>query len=172
MKITYYVANSEDGFIARDNGDVSWFDNLDIDINDTGYDAFYASIDGLVMGRNTYHFIFDYGSWPYDTNPSWVISSRPLEKRPAANLFTVSSIEAFVSQASAQQLQHIWLVGGGQLASHLVDKGLLNNIIISEMPVKPGSGIPLFSHHQVDELPAEKTNTFQKKGFKQIEISL
>ena len=54
MKITYYVATSQDGFIAREDGDVSWLDDVNIDVNETGIIEFFASIDGLVMGRKTY----------------------------------------------------------------------------------------------------------------------
>ena len=65
MKITYYVATSLDGFIAKEDGDVSWLDDMNIDVKHTGLEDFFAGIDGLVMGRNTYDFVFDYGSWPY-----------------------------------------------------------------------------------------------------------
>jgi dihydrofolate reductase len=64
MKITYYVATSQDGFIARDDGDVSWLDDMNIDVKETGLGDFFASIDGLVMGRKTYDFVVDYGMWP------------------------------------------------------------------------------------------------------------
>ena len=38
---------------------------MNIDVKHTGLEDFFAGIDGLVMGRNTYDFVFDYGSWPY-----------------------------------------------------------------------------------------------------------
>ncbi len=70
MKITYYVATSLDGFIAKKGGDISWLDDMNIDMADAGYDDFFTSVDGLVMGRNTYDFIFNYGSWPYGDKPT------------------------------------------------------------------------------------------------------
>ena len=57
MKITYYVATSLDGFIAKEDGDVSWLDDMNIDVKHTGLEDFFAGIDGLVMGRNTYDFV-------------------------------------------------------------------------------------------------------------------
>jgi len=172
MDITYYVATSLDGFIAREDGDVSWLDELSIDMADTGYDDFFANIDGLVMGRNTYDFIFNYGSWPYEDKPSWVCTSRDLEALESANLKIVKAADDAIKEAESNGLKHLWLVGGGKLASSYLEKGLLTHLIISEIPVKLGSGIPLFANHKLEDLSAEKTEIVQKKGFKQIEIAI
>ena len=72
MKITYYVATSLDGYMSREDGAVSWLDDISIDIAETGYADFFANIDGFVMGRNTYDFIFNYGLWPYGSKPTWI----------------------------------------------------------------------------------------------------
>ncbi|GAB5405120.1 MAG: hypothetical protein Aurels2KO_33510 [Aureliella sp.] len=58
MKITYAAATSQDGFIADENGGVSWLDDMDIAPNETDLEALIASVDGLVMGRKTYDFIY------------------------------------------------------------------------------------------------------------------
>ena len=82
MKVTYYVAKSLDDFIAREDGDVSWLDTLGISMEETGYDDFFAGVDSLVMGRDTYDFVHHFGSWPYSDKPTWVCTSReitPLE---------------------------------------------------------------------------------------------
>ena len=172
MKITYYAATSLDGFIAREDGDVSWLDDMNIDMDDTGYDEFFAGIDGLVMGRNTYDFVFNYGSWPYEDKPTWVCTSRELEILKGAHLKIVKTADDAVKQAESTGLKHLWLVGGGKLASSFLEKGLLTHLSISEMPVKLESGIPLFSDHKLEQLSTEKTERFQKKGFKQVEIAL
>lgn len=172
MKITYFVAKSMDGFIAREDGDVSWLDDMNIDMTETGYDDFFASIDGLVMGRNTYDFIFNYGSWPYGDKPTWVCTSRELETLEGANLKVVKTADDVVKEAESMGIKHLWLVGGGKLASLFLEKGLLTHLSISEMPVKLKLGIPLFANHKLEKLSAKKTEIFLKKGFKQIEIAL
>lgn len=172
MKITYYVATSLDGFIAREDGDVSWLDDLNIDMSETGYEDFFASIDGLIMGRNTYDFVFNYGSWPYGEKPTWVCTNRDLETLEGASLEIASTADDVIKQAKSRKLKHLWLVGGGKLASSFLEKGWLTHLIISEMPIILKSGIPLFADHKLENLLAEKTEIFQKKGFKQIEITL
>jgi dihydrofolate reductase len=172
MKITYYVAKSLDGFIAREDGDVSWLDDLNINMADTGYDDFYSSIDALAMGRNTYDFVFDFGSWPYGDKPTWICTNRELKPLVGANLSIVKSAIEVVNEAESYGLKHLWLVGGGKLASSFLDKTLLTHLSISEMPIKLMTGIPLFAHHKLENISAERTDIFQKKGFKQMEIIL
>ena len=70
------------------------------------------------------------------------------------------------------ELKHLWLVGGGKLATSFLEKGLLTHLSISEMPVKLESGIPLFADHRLEDFPGKKTEIFLKNGFKQVEIDL
>ncbi len=172
MKITYSAAASRDGFIAREDGDVSWLDELGIDPESTGLDAFFASVDGLVMGRRTYDFVFDYGSWPYEDKPTWVCTSRELEPLDGANLIVVEEIGDVVRDATERCLTHLWLLGGGRLASSFLSQGLINHVSIAEMPITLGSGIPLFAEHELDTLRCSERQTVQKDGFRQIEIVL
>ncbi|MBV1870935.1 MAG: hypothetical protein KUG83_00155 [Gammaproteobacteria bacterium] len=85
----------------------------------------------------------------------------------------VTTVGNVVKEAESMELRHLWLVVGGKLASSLfLEKGLLTHLCISEMRVKLKSGIPLFSDHKRERLPAEKTETVQKRSFKQVEIAL
>ena len=172
MKVTYSAAISRDGFIAREDGDVSWLDDVEIDQQETGLAEFFAEVDGLVMGRGSYDFIFDYGSWPYEDKPTWVCTSRELEPLPGAQLTVVDRIAAVMADAQARELEHLWLIGGGVLASGFVDEGLLTNVSLAEMPVALGTGIPLFARHELNDLAVVTRQETDKKGFRQIEIEL
>ncbi|MEM7064771.1 MAG: dihydrofolate reductase family protein [Cyanobacteria bacterium P01_B01_bin.77] len=172
MKITYYVAASLDGFIARADGDVSWLDEMDLGEDETDLEEFFGTVDGLVMGRNTYDFIFNYGSWPYDDKPTWICTSRELQPLEGANLIVVGNIDDVVSGAASRDCSHLWLVGGGRLASACLAKGLITNVSIAEMPIELGAGIPLFSDHRLGDITYKKQNIIKKKGFRQIEIVL
>ena len=172
MKVTYYVATSVDGFIATVDGGVSWLDEINIEMTETGYGDFFASIDCLVMGRHTYDFVFDYGSWPYGDKPTWICTSRALRAMEGANLRIAAKANDVVQEAKSKGLKHLWLVGGGKLASSFLENGLLTHLSISEMPVNLGAGIPVFADHKLEDLSIENTEVLQKRGFKQIEISL
>ena len=172
MKVTYYAAMSIDGFIATTDGDVSWLDNLDIDYAETGYEDFFASVDCLVMGRHTYNFVHSYGTWPYEDKLTWVCTSTPLQIVEGAHIETASSIEKVLEAAQTKGLKHLWLVGGGELASGFLNGGLLTHLSISKMPLSLGAGIPLFSQHSIATLSKLSHQEIKQSGFTQLQIEI
>lgn len=172
MRITYSVAASLDGFIAREDGDVSWLDDLNIDADEAGLKAFFRSIDGLVMGRRTYDFVFDYGSWPYEDKPTWVCTHNGLQPLAGANLLVVDDVDEVVKGATSKNIEHLWLVGGGRLASSFLAKGLITHLSISEMPITLGAGIPLFANHQLEDIALDAQEVIVKGGFRRVEMTI
>jgi dihydrofolate reductase len=144
MKTTYYVASSLDGYIAKEDGDVSWLDELDISMEDSGYDEFYSTVDALVMGRKTYEMIVSFGQWPYGDKPVWVCSRNQITPMEGCNLQTGNSPEDAYKAAIEMDVKHLWLVGGGSLAASFITSNLLTNISLSLIPILLGSGIRLF----------------------------
>src|SRR5437870_2702528 len=77
MTVSVFVGTSLDGFIARANGD---FDFLPEGGGEPhGYDEFIASVDALVIGRNTFEKVLTFDAWPYGDKRVVVLSSRPLD---------------------------------------------------------------------------------------------
>ena len=144
MKVTYYVGASLDGYIAKEDGDVSWLEELGVALEVTGYEGFYATVDGLVMGRNTFEAIRSFGAWPYGDKPTWVCTHSKVDPIDGANLQTAMSPADVIQEARDLGIAHLWLVGGGILAASFVDESLLTDINVSLMPIVLGSGIPLF----------------------------
>ena len=172
MKITYYCAMSLDGFIAREDGDVSWLDGMSIDESESSYDNFFASVDGLAMGRSTYDFVFNFGSWPYGDLLTWIFTSKSLKPLEGANLNLVRTMDEFIEETNKKRMEHIWLVGGGKLASSFLESSILTHLSITEVPIKLNAGIPLFSDHKLEDIESSKTKSIQKQGYKQIEVIL
>ena len=171
-RITYCVAMSSDGYIAAENGDVSWLDGIEPDESDKHLEELFADIDGIVMGRATYNFIYGYGSWPYEDKPSWLISSSPAQVLPGARLEQVESIDKFLTRAEEFSLRHVWLLGGGQLASGFLERNLVTNLILTRFPLTLGQGIPLFSNHSLDSINARSRVEYPQKGYERIEIAI
>ena len=77
MKLSVFVGTSLDGFIARRNGQ---YDFLPSDGGEPhGYDEFIASVDTIVIGRNTFEVVVKLRSWPYDGRRIVVLSHLPLD---------------------------------------------------------------------------------------------
>ena len=60
-----FIAISLDGYIARDDGDISWLQSISTEGEDHGYQDFMAGVDGLIMGRETFQKVLEFETWPY-----------------------------------------------------------------------------------------------------------
>ncbi len=170
MKVTYYVASSLDGFIAKEDGDVAWLEDLGIPIEDVGYEEFFSTVDALIMGRKTYDMIYDFGSWPYGDKPVWVCTTNDIKLIEGCNLQNGSTpLEAYEG-AKNQGIKHLWLVGGGSLAASFVEENILTHISITQMPIILGSGIKLFGKLKNPEKIKRLSVHPHDSGFLQIEF--
>ena len=144
MKLSVFVGTSVDGFLARHNGT---FDFLDAGGNEPhGYEEFFASIDTLVIGRNTYEVILAFPEWPYGDKRVVVLSTRPLDfsKLRRARVEQMSGAPAEIAaKLSASGAQHVY-VDGGITIQRFLRAGLINSITVTRVPILIGEGIPLF----------------------------
>lgn len=143
MDVTYYLASSIDGFIAKQDGDVSWMERLGVPYDEEGYTQFISSVDGLIMGRKTYDMIRDFGAWFYGDRPTWVCTRGSVEAISDCNLQAEQSPIEAVAEARLQGLKNLWLLGGGVLAAELINANLIDRFIVTQMPIILGAGIPL-----------------------------
>jgi dihydrofolate reductase len=148
MIASVFVGTSLDGFIARANGD---FDFLTASGDaPPGFDEFLASVDAIVMGRNTFEIVLKIQPWPYGDKRVVVLSSRPLGSRPN-DLSVAKGVveqmagppEQIVSQLAASGAHHIY-VDGGITIQQFLRAGLIQHLTITRIPVLIGEGIPLF----------------------------
>ncbi|MDA0733610.1 MAG: dihydrofolate reductase family protein [Chloroflexi bacterium] len=144
MKITLYIAASLDGFIAGPDGELDWLSMADSPGEDFGYNDFYNSVDALVMGRKTYEIPAGEAEWPYPGKPSYVLTRQDLKTDRDDVIFVSDPVQNVVESLRSQGFQHVWLVGGGELIRSFLAQGLINEHIISFMPIILGAGIPLF----------------------------
>ena len=158
VKVTYYVAASLDGFIATADGSVDWLEDVNSAGADYGYQAFYSSVDALVMGSKTCEQVMDFGDWPYAGKPSRVLSTRKLIVTSPDITVTSQSPSELMVELKAQGVGHVWLVGGSFTASEFRLRGLITDYIISVIPVIIGDGIPLFRPLDIENEPLTLTD--------------
>lgn len=143
MSVQYYVAMSLDGFIATKDGSIDWLEPFQSEAAD--FNEFFDDIQIVVMGRKTYDFIADYGSWPYAGRKGYVLTSGELETFPDADIHIANAgIEALLEDLSGEE-GNVWIVGGGKTVSAFLGAGRVDILDIFVVPVLLGDGIPAFA---------------------------
>jgi dihydrofolate reductase len=144
-RVIYYVAASLDGFIATRGGGIDWLTPFQGAGEDYGYAAFYRSVDALVMGRKTYEQSLSFGKWPFSGKPCWIFSRQRVGATPPDVTVTAESPARVLADLAARGLGRVWLVGGGELAGAFRAKRLIDEWIVTVIPIVLGGGIPLFA---------------------------
>lgn len=143
MQASVFIATSLDGYIARMNGGLDW---LPGDCGEPhGYDEFMATVDALVIGRNTYETVLAFDVWPFGDKPVFVLSTRPIADAPSgAVVERMSGLPSeIVSLLDGRGFRHAY-VDGGITIQRFLREGLIQRLIITRIPVLLGEGIPLF----------------------------
>lgn len=143
MKASVFIATSLDGYIARRNGELDWLPGDDCEPH--GYDEFIATVDALVMGRNTYETVLGFGVWPFGEKPVFALSTRPIAAAPQGAVVERMSGQpsTIASQLDERGIGHAYIDGGITIQGFLRE-GLIQRLIITRIPVLLGEGIPLF----------------------------
>jgi dihydrofolate reductase len=161
-KTQYYVAASIDGFIAdRDNG-LGWLMQFGFEEFTADYEAFLADVGVVVMGSRTYEWLLAEGSpWAYSDQAAWVLTTRELPPIEGGSgiRFAAGDIAGLHAEwVAAAGGKNVWVVGGGDVAAQVADAGLLDEIVLTTMPVVLGAGAPLLPVSG-DSGPFERVNT-------------
>ena len=159
MKTMVYVGISLDGFIARKDGDIGWlvkFENQEVH---DSYEEFINKIDAILIGRGTYEKVLSFPTWPYEKKV--FVLSTSLRQIPGmlTEKVTIVSMppKELLSYLSKEDFSTIYIDGGKVIQSFLKED-LIDELIITTVPVLIGSGIPLFDNLGND-LPFKHTRT-------------
>jgi dihydrofolate reductase len=164
-KTQYYCAASLDGYIAEADDSLAWLLNyegsFEGDRVEPGpmaeggtYQRFYDGVGALISGATTYEFVLDHmaadSDWPYKGKPCWVLSSRelpvPKGKDVDVRVANAKVADIYDEMITAAGERNLWVVGGGNVASQFADEGLLDQLLVTVVPVVLGAGKPLFDH--------------------------
>ena len=147
-KIILYIASSLDSYIAREDGSIDWL----LSDSDYGYTKFYNSIDTILVGRKTYDQSLTFDEYPFKGKKVYVFSHGDTENKEKSCEdveYINEDIPGFVRhliQESSFGKKDIWLLGGGEIVSILLNANLIDEVIVSIHPIVLGKGVPLFSN--------------------------
>jgi len=142
-KLIYFVAASLDGYLARPDGSIDWLP-VPSRRQDYGCTKFFARVDELIIGRKTYEQTLTLGPWPYGERRCHVLSRRWAGQRDVHAVFTDTGAAALLRRIRKNPGRDIWLVGGGESAQTCFAAGVVDEIILTIVPILLGEGRPLF----------------------------
>lgn len=144
---TVFIAQSLDGYIADKEGKIDYLQAIPNPENDDmGYAELIARTDAIVMGRNTYETVLAFDiPWPY-AKPVFVLS-KTLKKIPKSLNDKVEIVKGdlpkIIEDLKAKGYKNLYIDGGKTIQSFLKED-LIDEMIITTIPVLLGSGVPLF----------------------------
>lgn len=167
-----FIAASLDGYMARRDGSLDWLTRIEAPAReDYGYAAFMEAIDAVVMGRKTFESVLGLGEWPY-AKPVFVLS-RTMRSAPAGVKAEIVSGEPIGLVASFRERGYENLyVDGGNAIQGFLRAGLIDQFVVTFIPVLLGAGIRLFGDlPRTVALAHEETKTWAN-GLVQIRYSI
>ena len=147
MPNVVYIAISLDGFIADKQGKLDWLNTVpNPNENDFGYSKFVDSIDAIVMGRVTFETVLGFGiEWPY--KKTVFVLSNTLKKVPEELIEKVQIVngplKTVLKNLNQKSFNNLYIDGGSTIQSFL-QEGLIDEMVITTIPILLGGGVPLF----------------------------
>lgn len=147
-KNSVFIGTSLDGFIADKNGGLEWLDAIPKPEGlGLGYYTFMEDIDALLMGRTSFETVcgFD-GEWPYEV-PVFVLSRtlQEISRNQEGKAFLVNgSLTEVLAEIHDKGYNRLYIDGGVTIQSFLKED-MIDEMIITTIPILLGAGFPLFS---------------------------
>jgi dihydrofolate reductase len=141
-RLSVFIASSLDGYIATSDGSLAWLEEAASSDEDYGYESFLESVDALAMGRGTYDHISHLEPLPFGGRPVFVFTHHPPRRRDGATFWQESARTA-LERWKGMGYGRVYVDGGALISSFLAE-GLIDDLVLTKVPVLLGSGLPLF----------------------------
>lgn len=161
-KLSLFIAMTLDGYIAKPNDDLSFLKLVEKEGEDYGYAEFIDTIDTLIIGRKTYDYVLkEIGASHYDNGQRdvYVITRNQRPSAGRTTFYTGDLIE-LINKLKSENGKNIYCDGGAEIINELVKYDLIDEYIISVIPVLLGDGIRLFKDGRPEQM-LELVNTKQ-----------
>lgn len=147
MSNKVFIATSLDGYIAGKNNEIDWLEAIPNPDNiDMGYQTHMDSVDALVMGRNTMELVANMDiEWPY-SKPVYVLS-KSLKKLPnklKEKVFLIKGDIKSINKKLKEKGYNNLYIDGGLTVQSFLKEDLVDELIITTIPILLGGGIRLF----------------------------
>ena len=162
-KLSLFIATSLDGYIAQPNDDLGFLKLVEKEGEDYGYAGFTNTIDTLIVGRKTYDYVLkEIGSSHYDNGQRDVYVITRTERAGAGRItFYTGDLTELVERLKSENGKNIYCDGGAEIINELLKNDLVDEYIISIVPILVGNGTRLFK----DGRPEQQLELLDTKTF-------
>jgi dihydrofolate reductase len=153
-KISLFIAMSVDGYIAKPDDDLSFLNLVEKEGEDYGYALFTDTIDTIIVGRKTYDYVHrNIGPSHYDNGDRdvYVITSNP-RPNTGKTIFYTGDLSDLAKRLKLAGGKNIYCDGGAEIINELLKHNLIDEFIISVIPVLLGTGTKLFKDGRPEQL--------------------
>lgn len=167
-KVFIFIATSLDGYIAKADDDIGFLAQVEKPGEDYGYSKFIDSVDTIILGRKTYDKVLSMGSeLPYGKREIYVMTRTPRADEGNVH-FYAGKVADLISSLRGVEGKHIYCDGGAEVIHQLLTNDLIDEMIISIIPVLLGDGISLFKGGLQEKKITLQSATFYEKGLVQM----
>lgn len=160
-KLILYIAMSLDGYIATPDGDLSFLDVVQQAGQDYGYHEFVQTVDTVIMSRKTYDKVLSMGyDYPHPDKKSYIITRTAQQDKGNVTFYT-GSLKSLIRELKSGTGKNIYCDGGAEIVNILMKDNLIDEFVISIIPIFLGSGISLFNAGR----PEQKLKLIHTKSF-------
>jgi dihydrofolate reductase len=174
FKITIHMVSSLDGYIAKKDNSVSWFettDNYEQGIVEADASEFLKTIDCYIMGSRTYEHALalskSYG-WVYGDIPTIVLTHRDLPVERANIEMYSGDLNKLVTERLKPKYKNVWLVGGAALTRDFIRLQLADELRQTILPILLGDGLLFFDQIGLEQPLHLKNTTAFKNGMVEL----
>jgi dihydrofolate reductase len=145
-KLIVYISMSLDGFLATKDDGLDFLSMVEKEGEDYGYAAFNETVDTYIVGRKTYEIVLNLtgGGFPAAKQHQCFVITRQKREPENGVTFYNGPIEDLIKDLKGKPGKNIYCDGGGQIVKLLTDQNLIDEYIISIIPILLGDGKRLF----------------------------
>lgn len=137
---------SLDGFLATKDDDISWLSIVEREGEDYGYNEFNSTVDAYIVGSKTYDTVIGLtgGTFPAaKQHECYVVTRKDRENENGVTFYT-KGVENLIQELKSKPGKNIYCDGGAMVTKMLMDKNLIDDYVISLIPIILGDGKRLF----------------------------
>ncbi len=139
MKVILYMAQTINGYIARENNETPWSEEEWLN-----FFKLVKKTKNIVIGKNTYEIMKANDEFSKIGNPFTVVVSKE-DFAPNSNFAIVKSPKEAIKLLKEKGFTKVLVGGGGKLNSSFLKENLIDEIYLDIEPSIFGKGIKIFA---------------------------